>query len=134
MRFKRKIKSEELFKTIELAPLIDCVFLLLIFFMLTSSFILVPGINVKLPKAVTSQQISIQRVVIVVTSEDIIYFEDKPVTLKELFKILKEKKAESVFIKADKDASLGRIVEIWDICKKLGIDKIGIATTYKEEK
>ncbi|OQX84666.1 MAG: hypothetical protein B6D55_08630 [Candidatus Omnitrophica bacterium 4484_70.2] len=134
MRFKRKIKSEELFKTIELTPLIDCVFLLLIFFMLTSSFILVPGINVKLPKAVTSQQISIQRVVIVVTSEDIIYFEDKPVTLKELFKILKEKKAESVFIKADKDASLGRIVEIWDICKKLGIDKIGIATTYKEEK
>ena len=134
MRFKRKIKSEELFKTIELTPLIDCVFLLLIFFMLTSSFILVPGINVKLPKAVTSQQISIQRVVIVVTSEDIIYFEDKPVTLKELFKILKKKKAESVFIKADKDASLGRIVEIWDICKKLGIDKIGIATTYKEEK
>ncbi len=134
MRFKRKIKSEELFRTIELTPLIDCVFLLLIFFMLTSSFILVPGINVKLPKAVTSQQISIQRVVIVVTSEDIIYFEDKPVTLKELFKILKEKKAESVFIKADKDASLGIIVEIWDICKKLGIDKIGIATTYKEEK
>ena len=72
MRFKRKIKSEELFRTIELTPLIDCVFLLLIFFMLTSSFILVPGINVKLPKAVTSQQISIQRVVIVVTSEDII--------------------------------------------------------------
>jgi len=134
MRFKRKIKSEELFKTIELAPLIDCVFLLLIFFMLTSSFILVPGINVKLPKAVTSQQISIRRVVIVVTSEDIIYFEDKPITLKELFKILKKKKTESVFIKADKDASLGRIVEIWDICKKLGIDKIGIATTYKEEK
>jgi len=134
MRFKRKIKSEELFKTIELAPLIDCVFLLLIFFMLTSSFILVPGINVKLPKAVTSQQISIRRVVIVVTSEDIIYFEDKPITLKELFKILKKKKTESVFIKADKDASLGRIVEIWDVCKKLGIDKIGIATTYKEEK
>lgn len=134
MRFKRKIKSEELFKTIELTPLIDCVFLLLIFFMLTSSFILVPGINIKLPKAVTSQQLSIQRVVIVVTSEDIIYFENRPVTLKELFKILKEKKAEAVFIKADKDASLGRIVEIWDVCKKLGIEKIGIATTYKEEK
>jgi len=134
MRFKRKIKSEELFRAIELTPLIDCVFLLLIFFMLTSNFILVPGINVKLPKAVTSQHIHIQRVVIVVTSEDIIYFEGKPVTLKELFKILKEKKAESVFIKADKDVSLGRIVEIWDICKKLGIDKIGIATTYKEER
>jgi len=101
--------------------------------MLTSSFVLVPGINVKLPKAVTSQRLTFQRVVIVITSEDIIYLKNKPVTLKELFDVLKKEKVEVVLIKADKDASLGRVVEVWDICRKLGIEKIGIATTYRRK-
>ena len=133
MRFKRRLKRELFLKTIELTPLIDCVFLLLIFFMLTSSFVLVPGINVKLPKAVTSQRLTFQRVVIVITSEDIIYLKNKPVTLKELFDTLKKERVEVVLIKADRDASLGRVVEVWDICRKLGIEKIGIATTYRRE-
>jgi len=133
VRFKRRLKRELFLKTIELTPLIDCVFLLLIFFMLTSSFVLVPGINVKLPKAVTSQRLTFQRVVIVITSEDIIYLKNKPVTLKELFDTLKKERVEVVLIKADRDASLGRVVEVWDICRKLGIEKIGIATTYRRE-
>jgi len=133
MRFKRRLKREVFLRTIELTPLIDCVFLLLIFFMLTSNFVLVPGINIKLPKAVTGQRLTFQRVVIIITSEDIIYLRNRPVTLKELLKILKKEKVKIVLIKADKDASLGRVVEVWDICRKLGIEKIGIATTYKKE-
>ena len=51
-RFKRHIELEH--GRLDLAPLIDVVFLLLIFFMLTSSFVIQPSITINLPKAVTS--------------------------------------------------------------------------------
>lgn len=119
-------------KQLEITPLIDCVFLLLVFFMLTSHFIIVPGINVKLPKAVSSDSVDIRTETVVITSEDILYSGDKPLSVKEFEKHLEEGIPESVFIKADKDASLGVVVEVWDICKRLNIKKIGIATTTGE--
>ena len=132
MKFKERLAIEAGLRQIDIAPLIDCVFLLLIFFMLTSSFIVIPGINVRLPKALTSEEISTQTLTIVISSEDIIYLEDKPQTLKEVEAFLKQGKYGSIFIKSDRDASLGAVVGIWDICKKLGIEKIGIATTYED--
>ena len=51
MKFKRHMELEHGLRQIDIAPLIDMVFQLLIFFMLTSSFIMQPGIKVNLPKA-----------------------------------------------------------------------------------
>ncbi|MCK4810245.1 MAG: biopolymer transporter ExbD [Candidatus Omnitrophica bacterium] len=132
MKFRKRLRIESGLKEMDIAPLIDCLFLLLIFFMLTSNFIVMPGINVKLPKAVTSDAINANIVTIVITSEDIIYSEGKPVSLKDIEKYMRGLKVESVFIKADKDASIGAVVGVWDVCKKLGIEKIGIATTYED--
>lgn len=132
MKFRKRLRIESGLKEMDIAPLIDCLFLLLIFFMLTSNFIVMPGINVKLPKAVTSDAINANIVTIVITSEDIIYSEGKPVSLKDIEKCIRGLKVESVFIKADKDASIGAVVGVWDVCKKLGIEKIGIATTYED--
>lgn len=96
--------------------------------MLTSNFIISPGINIKLPKAETSQIINSKNLTLLVSAEDIIYFKGQPVTEKELKDYLTKNKPESIFIKSDKDASLGTIISIWDICKSIGIEKIGIAT------
>lgn len=130
MKFKKRVKVDVGLRQIDIAPLIDCVFLLLIFFMLTSSFVVMPGINVKLPKTVTSEDLDVHTAAIVISSEDIVYLENKPCTIKELNEYLKNKKYESIFIKADKDASLGTVAGIWDVCKRVGIEKIGIATTH----
>ena len=100
--------------------------------MLTSSFVVVPGINVKLPKAVTSESIERRTLTVVISSEDIVYLQGKPVSIPDLENYMRKIKADSVFIKADKDASLGVVVKVWDVCKKLGIGKIGIATTYQD--
>ena len=132
MRFKQRLKVESGLKQIDIAPLIDCIFLLLIFFMLTSSFIVMPGINVKLPKALTSEEVNTQTLTVVISSEDIIYVDQKVLTMKEVEEALKKKRYDSIFIKSDRDASLGVVVGIWDICKRAGIEKIGIATTYEE--
>ncbi|MBP7088234.1 MAG: biopolymer transporter ExbD [Candidatus Omnitrophica bacterium] len=132
MKFKQNVKSESGLRQIDIAPLIDCIFLLLIFFMLTSNFIVMPGINVKLPKILSPENIGALSLTLVVSSEDIIYFTDKPYTIEEIKDLIKDGKYDSIFIKADRDASLGAVVRIWDVCKKLGIEKIGIAATYDD--
>jgi len=120
-------------KPIDIAPLIDIVFQLLIFFMLTSSFIMQPGIKVNLPKAVTSEVVKYENIEIIVSGENVTYFNGKVVTTPELNKLLKQaaQRDESVLIKADRRASLGRVVEIWDSCRDLGIAKINIATNQQ---
>jgi biopolymer transport protein ExbD len=133
LKFKRLTKLEHGLGQIDIAPLIDVVFQLLIFFMLTSSFIFQPGIKVKLPKAVTSEVIQKESIIIIVSGENVIYLNGKVVTMKELRKklISAAKKQIPLLIKSDRRASLGRIVEIWDLCRELGISRINIATDQK---
>jgi biopolymer transport protein ExbD len=117
-------------KQIDIAPLIDMVFQLLIFFMLTSSFVMQPGIKVNLPRAVTSEAVQYENIEVVVSGENITYFNGRVVTTSELKNLLKQvsKRKQAILIKADRHASLGRIVEIWDMCRDLGITQINIAT------
>lgn len=130
MKFKKIARVEAGLHQIDIAPLIDCIFILLIFFMLTSSFVVIPGITVKLPKAMTSDEIDVHTLTIVISSEDIVYLQGQPRTAEEVEDFVAKGNYTSIFIKADRDATLGVAVWIWDICKRLGIEKIGIATTY----
>jgi len=120
-------------RQIDIAPLIDMVFQLLIFFMLTSSFIMQPGIKVNLPKAVTSEVVKYENVEVVISSENVIYINGKVITIQELKTLLVQtaKAKGSILIKADRRASLGRIVEVWDMCRDLGITQINIATNQE---
>jgi len=113
--------------------LIDMVFLLLIFFMLTSNFVLQPGINVSLPKAITSEVISSENAVITLTGQDLLFLNEKPITINDLVAKLKDtaRDHENVLLRADTNASLGRVVEIWDLCREFGIPQINIATNQK---
>jgi len=131
MRFKRHVKLERRLETVDIAPLIDVVFLLLIFFMLTSSFIFQPGIRVNLPRAITSEMLSEENAIITITAENLIYYNKRLVAVKELSSIFKKAASThlSVLIKADRKASLGRIVEVWDICRQEGIARVNIAAT-----
>ena len=82
MRFKRLKRRTEIKKgQLDIAPMIDIVFLLLIFFMLTSNFVFQPGIKVKLPKAVTSEVINSENVIITITGQDLLFLNERPITL-----------------------------------------------------
>lgn len=133
MRFRRHMKLEHGLKQIDIAPLIDIVFQLLIFFMLTSSFVMQPGIKVNLPKAVTSEVVKSENIELLVSGENVTYFNGKVATIQELKNLLKQaaKRNQSVLIKADKRASLGRVVEIWDLARDQGISQINIATNQE---
>lgn len=131
MRFKRRLKIDSALSGINMVPFIDVVFQLLIFFMLTSNFIFQPGIKVNLPRAITSEALSERNVVITVTAENLIYIDEKLVTMNELSSQLKHiaDLRRAILIKADEKASLGRVVKIWDICRQEGISKVNIATS-----
>jgi biopolymer transport protein ExbD len=135
MRFKRIVRRTHLAKgQIDIAPLVDVMFLLLIFFMLTSNFILQPGIRIRLPKAVTSEVISSEDLIISITAQDLIYLNRKPIEIGPLVEKLKQAAQEKsgLLIKADTGSSLGRIVEIWDLCRQLGISQVNIATNQSK--
>ena len=133
MRFKKHMELEHGLKQIDIAPLIDMVFQLLIFFMLTSSFVMQPGIKVNLPRAVTSEVVKYENIEVVLSGENIIYLNNKVVTTQELKGLLKDasKRKQAILIKADKRASLGRVVEVWDMCRDLEITQINIATNQE---
>jgi len=128
MKFKRRVKAER--GLIEMTPLINVFFLLFIFFAFTSSFIFQPGIKVNLPKAVTSEVVQQDSAVIIITKDDKIYLNDREISRDELLSSLRLMAKDNVplLIKADSNASLGKVVEIWDICRKEGVSQANIAT------
>jgi biopolymer transport protein ExbD len=132
VKFKRRIKLQHGIEQINLVPMVDVIFQLLIFFMLTSSFTFPSSIPVKLPKAVTSDVIKEQNLTITISSEDVVYLQDQVITLKELSEFLSREAQASehrpILIKADRRASMGRIVDVWDLCRELGLEQIHIAT------
>jgi len=134
VKFKRHTKLKHGLGQIDIAPLIDVIFQLLIFFMLSSSFTFQSGINVKLPKAVTSDIIKEENLIVTITSENILYLNGTVTTLKELKRRLSQSntKERPLLIKADRRASVGRIVDIWDLCRNLGIEQINIATNQEK--
>jgi biopolymer transport protein ExbD len=128
MKFKRQPKAER--GMIEMTPLINVFFLLFIFFAFTSSFIFQPGIKVNLPKAVTSEVVQQDSAVIIITKDDKIYLNDREISRDELLSSLRlmAKNNVPLLIKADTHASLGRVVEIWDMCRNEGVSQANIAT------
>ncbi len=131
MKFKRRVLLEK--GLLDIAPLIDVIFLLLIFFMLTSSFIFQPGIKINLPKALTSEVIQRENLIIIITESNLLYINERLVDTEELSSRLEIAARESkpILIKADRKVSLGKIVEVWDLCRREGVQKINIATTQK---
>ena len=114
---------------VDIAPLIDIVFQQLIYFLLTSSFVLSPGIQVKLPKAATSKSLSASNLVITLTKDHVVYWNEEVVTLKELREKLKnERGGKAVLIRADRHAYVDKLIELWDLCRDTGYEEVHIAT------
>ena len=134
MEFRRRRRSE---RRLDITALIDVVLLLVIFFMISTSFIVQPGIKVKLPEAGTREEGAYEDLVVLITKEGELYYRDAKVTDAELRQRLEadaRAEGESVLvIKADEQALHGRVVKVMDMAKAEGITRLAIATTPKPE-
>ena len=133
MRFKFR-KATPVKAEFDMTPLIDCVFNLLLFFMLTSSYIIQPGIRINLPKALTSETVHDTSLVVTVTQDNLMMLNENAVTLEDLAVAFEKAAKDNVplLIRADRSASLGKVVEIWDLCRDVGLTKVNIATIRSE--
>ena len=127
------IPKEQLKPELSLVTLVDVVLLLLIFFMLTTNFVLQSGIEVKLPAAAATKVESTKEITITVTKENKVFLNQKETLFKELPAALenmfKDDKAQKLLIvRADKEVLHGTVVKIMDLCKRLGVEKLAIAT------
>ena len=114
---------------VDIAPMIDVVFQQLIYFMLTSSFVLAPGIRVTLPKAETAKNLSVSNLVVTLTKEHVIYWDEEVITLKELRRKLRQAGgSKPVLIRADRHAYVEKLIELWDLCRDAGYQEVHIAT------
>ena len=132
VRFRKRVKIKK--GSLDIAPLIDVVFLLLIFFMLTSSFISQPGIPVNLPKALTGKLLKEKRVILTITKDNVYYLDNNLVEKSKLKDELKKvaEKDQSICIRGDEAVTLGRLAEVWDLCRETGISKTNIAIAPKK--
>ncbi len=133
----RKGKEEDL--TLGIAPLIDIVFLLLIFFMVTSHFDVASGVRIRLPKV--TQKIFNQkdnRITLVMAESGQSYLEGKEIDMKALAQRLKDLVQERglihLVLQADKDVRHGVVVRAMDIAKTAGVQSIIIAAHWKNQK
>jgi biopolymer transport protein ExbD len=136
MRFKRLKRRTEIMKgQLDMAPLIDVVFQLLIFFMLTSNFVVQSGIKVHLPRAISSEVIRSENLVVTLTGQDLLFLDDQPTPINVLTEKIRQAAQENktLMLNADTNASLGRVVEIWDLCRQMGIPQINIATNSNQK-
>jgi biopolymer transport protein ExbD len=130
INFERKKNNKIL---LNLAPLVDVIFLLLLFFMLTSHFILEPAIKISLPRSKTLEAKSSEAVkTISITEEGKIYFIDKEVDLTNIQTVIQmgidEKADNFIRIKADRGVKLGLIVKVIDEIKLAGVRNFSIVT------
>ena len=127
MRFRRSEKSKRP-NSFNMIPLIDVMFQLLLFFMLTSSFVLDTGIKVDLPKASSSDTLTTHNIIITIAENKNIYLNSKMSNIENVTKVLEKAQQQSVIIQADGQVPFEMIISVWDICRRLGIEKLSIAT------
>lgn len=129
MKFTRNQKDKTL--ELNLTPLIDVVFLLLIFFMVSTSFEFTNSLKVNLPKAKGESVDLKKNINIVITKDDKVVIEGKVIEkfrLLEKLKILQKKNSSAtVVLQADFDSKHGDVVFVMDQSKKAGFEKFAIA-------
>ena len=135
MRLKRR---SHLKANVDLIPMIDIVFQLILFFLVSTTFAILPGIKVNLPESSTAKGESKAGITITAKASGIMYFNDRQVTFETLDECLEtfdtEEKPRSeypVTLEADSEVTNGTIVTVFDVLRKNGFSAVNLRTSKK---
>lgn len=122
---------------INITSLIDVLFLLLIFFMVSSTFLEKPGMKLDLPKSKQKEAVRLEGYTLYIMSDRSIYLNEEKMSLETLPARLKsiagQIEEEGIILQADEKVPYGLVVETMDIIKESGITKLIVATETKAE-
>lgn len=131
-RFSESSRDDELESGIDMSPLIDCVFILLIFFIVTTVFVEESGIEVDKPNAASAKPLEKTSVLIAISAAGEVVYGGADIGVGGVQSIVKReinKEMIPVIIQADKDAKYGIVARVLDEAKLAGADKVSFATT-----
>ncbi|MBU3022275.1 biopolymer transporter ExbD [Aestuariibacter sp. A3R04] len=127
----RKVRTEEEDAAIDMTPMLDIVFIMLIFFIVTTVFVKEAGIEVNKPEASQAFLHKNANIFIAVTEDGSVWLDKREVAVDtvraNLERLLTEQPTDYVFIQADVKAKHGIVVKVMDQVKAAGIDRISVA-------
>jgi len=129
MVFKRRLKPVS---TVDLIPMIDVIFQLVVFFMVSSTFIITPGIKLELPSSSTAEPVILSQLVVTIVSENELYINDKAGSLSTMANQLKNTEIKStventnVIIEGDRKVSYSLMIKVLDILRQNGFTGISL--------
>ncbi len=125
-RDRRKSESE-----VNLTPMLDVVFIMLIFFIVTASFVKESGIEISRPGASTAVRMEKGNILITISANDQIWMNRRQVDPRALRANIERMHAENpqgaVIIQADKDAKTGLLVKVMDAARSAGVKSVSLA-------
>jgi biopolymer transport protein ExbD len=129
MRRKRSRSGEE--SEINLTPMLDVVFIMLIFFIVTASFVKEAGIDVSRPPAATAERKERGNILVAITENDQIWIDRRQVDPRALRANIERLHAENpqgaVVIQADKNSKNGLLVQVMDSARLAGVANVSLA-------
>ena len=135
MRLTRRRQSDDDWE-INVTPMLDIVFIMLIFFIVTASFVQRPGINPSVPFAETAATKERGNIVIAVSRSDQIWMNNKAVDLHDIRQLVEAARTanpeSSVVIVADETASSGVVLDLMDSVRVAGVTAIALAAEGKD--
>ena len=136
MKFKERTSTDA---HLDITPIVDTVFNLLIFFALSLNFIVTPGIKVNLPESSTEEIVrEKEEIIIMMKQGNEVVVNNKSVSLEQLFMMLSQSAQKNkdalVIIQADEKVSHGNVVKVMDTAKRAGLTRLAIATTMVKKK
>lgn len=117
-----------------MSPLIDCVFLLLIFFIVTTVFVEETGVEIQKPRAASSRQMEKNSVMIAITAQGEIVFGGRSIPLQSVRGLVKRQLADPntpVLLLADDSVPTGLLVQVLDECKLAGALRVSVAAEHR---
>ena len=128
---RRRYAEQEEEATIDLTPLMDIVFIMLIFFIVTTSFIKEAGVDINRPSANTAERKERGNILVAITANDEVWIDKRRVDIRAVRANIERLKAEnpegSVVIQADKESKNGLLVQVMDQARLAGVANISIA-------
>lgn len=136
MRFRRKLTTRA---NIDLIPLIDVVFQLIVFFMVSTTFILTPGISLVFPHSKSSELVAMTKLVLTVVSKNELYLNKERYTIEglgyKLAELTKEEREEikTIIIEGDSNVSYSLMIEVLDVLRMNGFKGVNLKTREEKE-
>lgn len=131
----RSHESDESGAGIDMSPLIDCIFILLLFFIVTTTFVEETGVEVDKPQAASSAKLDKNSLLIAITPGGEVVYGGRDIGIggvRPLVKRMLEKEDLPVILQADQTVPAGLLVRVIDETKLAGATRVNLATRMKE--